>query len=230
LKGQAEKERLDPESEEGKKCKYCVRFSIETYPPKSRHANRIAFTIYPRSADEAKLREQDIEELRWKHDEDLSWRSDFFYVRFKNKNKSVYQGESSDKCWHGEEWSATTVQLDMTTDFGKANAKTESITLRLQDAKEVIKVGEFVIPGKVETQRKVKRGKSNASTILAARRIQGRAGGGERAGKGHRLPGVARPGPGLNFGHWILEHAAPGRRGGVIQRHSPGENYWPIIL
>jgi uncharacterized protein YfaP (DUF2135 family) len=54
---------------------------------------------------------------------------------------------------------ATTVQLDMTTDFGKAHAKTESITLRLQDAKEVIKVGEFVIPGKVETQRKVKRGK-----------------------------------------------------------------------
>lgn len=106
LKGQAEKERLDPESEEGKKYKYCVRFSIETYPPKSRNANRIAFTIYPRSADEAKLREQEIEELRWKHDEDLSWSPDFFYVRFKNKNKSVYQGESSDKCWHGEEWSA----------------------------------------------------------------------------------------------------------------------------
>ena len=54
---------------------------------------------------------------------------------------------------------ATTVQLDMTTDFGKAHAKTESITLRLQDAKEVIKVGEFVIPGKVETQRKVNGGK-----------------------------------------------------------------------
>ena len=45
---------------------------------------------------------------------------------------------------------ATTVQLEMTTDFGKPIAKTESVTLRLQGSKEVIKVGEFVIPGKTQ--------------------------------------------------------------------------------
>ena len=48
---------------------------------------------------------------------------------------------------------ATTVQLEMTTDFGKPNAKTEAVTLRLQGSKEVIKVGEFVIPGKKDKQQ-----------------------------------------------------------------------------
>jgi len=43
---------------------------------------------------------------------------------------------------------ATTVQLEMTTDFGKPNAKTESVTLRLQGSRKFVKVGEFVIPGK----------------------------------------------------------------------------------
>ena len=50
---------------------------------------------------------------------------------------------------------ATTVQLEMTTDFGKPNAKTEAVTLRLQGSKEVIKVGEFVIPGKKDKQQAV---------------------------------------------------------------------------
>ncbi len=50
---------------------------------------------------------------------------------------------------------ATTVQLEMTTDFGKSNAKTEAVTLRLQGSKEVIKVGEFVIPGKKDKQHAV---------------------------------------------------------------------------
>ena len=45
---------------------------------------------------------------------------------------------------------ATTIQLEMTTDFGKPIAKTEAVTLRLQGSKEVIKVGEFVIPGKTK--------------------------------------------------------------------------------
>jgi Ca-activated chloride channel family protein len=52
---------------------------------------------------------------------------------------------------------ATTVQLEMTTDFGKPNAKTEAVTLRLQGSKEVIKVGEFVIPGKKETNQTVRK-------------------------------------------------------------------------
>ncbi|MDE0820256.1 MAG: DUF2135 domain-containing protein, partial [Opitutales bacterium] len=52
---------------------------------------------------------------------------------------------------------ATTIQLEMTTDFGQPNAKTESVTLRLQGAKEVIKVGEFVIPGKKETNQTVRK-------------------------------------------------------------------------
>ena len=48
---------------------------------------------------------------------------------------------------------ATTVQMEMTTDFGKPIAKTEAVTLRLQGSKEVIKVGEFVIPGKKDKQQ-----------------------------------------------------------------------------
>ncbi len=52
---------------------------------------------------------------------------------------------------------ATTIQLEMTTDFGQTNAKTESVTLRLQGAKEVIKVGEFVIPEKKETNQTVRK-------------------------------------------------------------------------
>ena len=54
---------------------------------------------------------------------------------------------------------ATTVQLEMTTDFGKPIAKTESVTLRLQGSKEVIKVGEFVIPGKKDKQQAVSKEK-----------------------------------------------------------------------
>jgi tetratricopeptide (TPR) repeat protein len=54
---------------------------------------------------------------------------------------------------------ATTIQLEMTTDFGKPIAKTEAVTLRLQDSKEVIKVGEFVIPGKKGAPSPVKTGK-----------------------------------------------------------------------
>ncbi len=54
---------------------------------------------------------------------------------------------------------ATTVQLEMTTDFGKPNAKTEAVTLRLQGSKEVIKVGEFVIPGKKNKQQAVSKEK-----------------------------------------------------------------------
>ena len=50
---------------------------------------------------------------------------------------------------------ATTVQLEMTTDFGKPNAKTEAVTLRLQGSKEVVKVGEFVIPGKKNKENPV---------------------------------------------------------------------------
>ena len=51
---------------------------------------------------------------------------------------------------------ATTIQLEMTTDFGKPIAKTESVTLRLQGSKEIIKVGEFVIPGKRGSPNPVK--------------------------------------------------------------------------
>jgi hypothetical protein len=47
----------------------------------------------------------------------------------------------------------------MTTDFGQPNAKTEAVTLRLQGSKEVIKVGEFVIPGKSGKQNPVKAGR-----------------------------------------------------------------------
>jgi hypothetical protein len=54
---------------------------------------------------------------------------------------------------------ATTVQLEMTTDFGKPIAKTESVTLRLQGSKEIIKVGEFVIPGKKGAPNPVKAGR-----------------------------------------------------------------------
>ncbi len=54
---------------------------------------------------------------------------------------------------------ATTIQLEMTTDFGKPIAKTEAVTLRLQGSKEVIKVGEFVIPGKSSKQNRVKTGR-----------------------------------------------------------------------
>jgi tetratricopeptide (TPR) repeat protein len=54
---------------------------------------------------------------------------------------------------------ATTIQLEMTTDFGKPISKTEAVTLRLQDSKEVIKVGEFVIPGKSGKQNPVKAGR-----------------------------------------------------------------------
>jgi tetratricopeptide (TPR) repeat protein len=54
---------------------------------------------------------------------------------------------------------ATTVQLEMTTDFGKSNAKTEAVTLRLQGQKEVIKVGEFVVPGKKDKQQAVSKEK-----------------------------------------------------------------------
>ena len=50
---------------------------------------------------------------------------------------------------------ATTIQLEMTTDFGRPNAKTEAVTLRLQGSKEVIKVGEFVIPGKKNKEQAV---------------------------------------------------------------------------
>jgi tetratricopeptide (TPR) repeat protein len=52
---------------------------------------------------------------------------------------------------------ATTIQLEMITDFGQPNAKTEAVTLRLQGSKEVIKVGEFVIPGKKETNQTVRK-------------------------------------------------------------------------
>ena len=54
---------------------------------------------------------------------------------------------------------ATTVQLEMTTDFGKPNSKTEAVTLRLQGSKEVIKVGEFVIPGKKNKEQTVSKEK-----------------------------------------------------------------------
>jgi len=54
---------------------------------------------------------------------------------------------------------ATTVQMEMTTDFGKPIAKTEAVTLRLQGSKEVIKVGEFVIPGKKDKQQTVSKEK-----------------------------------------------------------------------
>jgi uncharacterized protein YfaP (DUF2135 family) len=54
---------------------------------------------------------------------------------------------------------ATTVQLEMTTDFGKPNANTEAVTLRLQGSKELIKVGEFVIPGKKNKQQAVSKKK-----------------------------------------------------------------------
>ncbi|MDA0722870.1 MAG: DUF2135 domain-containing protein, partial [Verrucomicrobia bacterium] len=54
---------------------------------------------------------------------------------------------------------ATTVQLEMTTDFGKPHAKTEAVTLRLQGSKEVIKVGEFVIPGKKNKQQTISKEK-----------------------------------------------------------------------
>ena len=54
---------------------------------------------------------------------------------------------------------ATTVQMEMTTDFGKPIAKTEAVTLRLQGSKEVIKVGEFVIPGKKNKQQTVSKEK-----------------------------------------------------------------------
>jgi hypothetical protein len=54
---------------------------------------------------------------------------------------------------------ATTVQLEMTTDFAKPNAKTEAVTLRLQGSKEVIKVGEFVIPGKKNKEQTVSKEK-----------------------------------------------------------------------
>ena len=54
---------------------------------------------------------------------------------------------------------ATTIQLEMTTDFGKPIAKTESVTLRLQGSKEIIKVGEFVIPGKRGSPNPVKAGR-----------------------------------------------------------------------
>ena len=54
---------------------------------------------------------------------------------------------------------ATTVQLEMTTEFGKPFAKTEAVTLRLHGSKEVIKVGEFVIPGKKDKQQAVSKEK-----------------------------------------------------------------------
>jgi hypothetical protein len=54
---------------------------------------------------------------------------------------------------------ATTVQLEMTTDFGKPNSKTEAVTLRLQGSKELIKVGEFVILGKKNKQQAVSKKK-----------------------------------------------------------------------
>jgi Ca-activated chloride channel family protein len=54
---------------------------------------------------------------------------------------------------------ATTVQLEMTTDFGKPHAKTEAVTLRLQGSKEIIKVGEFVIPGKKNKQQTISKEK-----------------------------------------------------------------------
>jgi hypothetical protein len=47
----------------------------------------------------------------------------------------------------------------MTTDFGKPIAKTESVTLRLQGSKEIIKVGEFVIPGKKNKQQTISKEK-----------------------------------------------------------------------
>jgi hypothetical protein len=91
LKGQAEQEaHLFPESEEGKKCKghaWRVRFNIETA------TRRIPFNILPRSADDAKLTERDIEELRWGDDS--------FWVRF--KNGSVYQGKNNSSCRHEKE-------------------------------------------------------------------------------------------------------------------------------
>ena len=43
---------------------------------------------------------------------------------------------------------ATTIQVEMTTGFGGSSAKTESVTLRLNDEKEIINVGQFVIPEK----------------------------------------------------------------------------------
>ena len=43
---------------------------------------------------------------------------------------------------------ATTIQVEMTTGFGGKDAKTESVTLRLNDEKEMINVGQFVVPGK----------------------------------------------------------------------------------
>lgn len=49
--------------------------------------------------------------------------------------------------------------MEMTTDFGKPIAKTEAVTLRLQGSKEVIKVGEFVIPGKKDKQQAVSKEK-----------------------------------------------------------------------
>jgi len=42
---------------------------------------------------------------------------------------------------------ATTIQVEMTTGFGGPSAKTESITLRLNDQSEIINVGQFIIPG-----------------------------------------------------------------------------------
>jgi hypothetical protein len=47
----------------------------------------------------------------------------------------------------------------MTTDFGKPNANTEAVTLRLQGSKDLIKVGEFVIPGKKNKQQAVSKKK-----------------------------------------------------------------------
>ena len=49
--------------------------------------------------------------------------------------------------------------MEMTTDFGKPIAKTEAVTLRLQGSKEVIKVGEFVIPGKKNKEQTVSKEK-----------------------------------------------------------------------
>ena len=58
---------------------------------------------------------------------------------------------------------ATTVQLEMTTDFGKPNAKTKD-ALRLQGSKEVIKVGELSL-GKRTNNKPSARMRSNMNLL-----------------------------------------------------------------
>ena len=47
----------------------------------------------------------------------------------------------------------STIQVSMTTNFGQPNEKIQSTTVRMREEKEMIKIGEFVVPKKEPKQK-----------------------------------------------------------------------------